>query len=236
MRKLLFIIVLSTLLPSCGGGGSDDPAPTPTPTPTVNKAPSAPTQSAPTNNLLCIDNTVSFQWTASSDPDGDTVSYEMQIATDNQFTQNLQTNTNSSTSTSVSLEKGIAYYWRVRGKDSKGATSSYSSTFNFYTEGNGESNHLPFSPAAVKPLLNSIEQESSTTLEWTASDVDTNDTLTFDVYFGTVNPPTTKISENQSATTISVDLNSSTDYYWKIVVKDDKDGITIGQVWGFKTD
>ena len=63
-----------------------------------------------------------------------------------------------------------------------------------------------------------------------------NDPLTFDIYFDTANPPTTKVSENQSATTISVDLNSSTDYYWKIVVKDDKDGITIGQVWGFKTD
>lgn len=234
MKKLLNIIVLSVLVLSCGGGGSDDP--TPTPQPTVNKAPSAPTQSAPTNNLLCIDNTVSFEWTASTDPDGDTVSYEIQIATDNQFTENLKTNTSSSTSTSVSLDKGVAYYWRVRAKDSKNATSSYSSTFNFYTEGTGESNHLPFSPDVVKPTLNSIVQDATVTLEWTASDVDTSDTLTFDLYFDTVNPPTTKVSENQSETTYNQALESSKNYYWKVVVKDDKGGVAIGQVWGFKTD
>ena len=34
-----------------------------------------PTQSAPTNNLLCIDNAVQFQWNASTDPDGDGITY-----------------------------------------------------------------------------------------------------------------------------------------------------------------
>lgn len=234
MRKFIYIVVI--VLWSCGGGGGDDsPVITPPP-PAVNKAPSAPAQSAPTNNLLCIDNTVSFQWSASSDPDGDSISYEMQIATDNQFSQNVQNKTSTSTSTSVGLDKGVAFYWRVRAKDSKGATSSYSSTFNFYTEGDGVSNHLPFSPSIVKPALNSALQESSVTLEWTASDVDTNDTLTFDVYFDTVNPPTTKVSENQSETTYNQALESSKNYYWKVVVKDDKGGETIGQIWNFKTD
>ena len=235
MKKILYIIALSVLVISCGGGGGDDPAPNPTPT-TVNKAPSAPTQWEPTNNLLCIDNNVTFQWTTSTDPDGDSISYEIQIATDNQFTQNVQNRTSASTSTSVGLDKGVAFYWRVRAKDSKGATSSYSSTFSFYTEGDGVSNHLPFSPTVVKPDINSLVQETSTTLEWTASDVDTNDTLTFDVYFGTVNPPTTKVTENQSETTFNQSLDSSKNYYWKVVVKDDKGGTTIGQIWSFKTD
>lgn len=235
MKKLLYIIVLSVLVTSCGSdGGADDP--TPTPQPTVNNAPSTPIQSAPANNLLCIDNTVEFQWNASSDPDGDAISYEIQIATDNQFTQNVQDFTSTSTGTSVGLDIETAYYWRVRAKDSKGATSSYSSTFSFYTEGDGESNHLPFSPSVVKPILNSLVQETSTTLEWTASDVDTSDTLTFDVYFDTVNPPIIKVAENQSETTFNQTLESSKYYYWKVVVMDDKGGITIGQIWGFKTD
>ena len=237
MKKYIYIplvILFTTSLTFCGGsGGGDDPEPTPQPT--VNKAPSATSQSAPTNNLLCIDNTVSFQWTASTDPDGDTVSYEIQIATDNQFTQNVQNFSSSSTSTSVGLEKGVAYYWRVRAKDSKGATSSYSATFSFYTEGVGESNHLPFSPSVVAPNLNEVVQTTSTTLQWDASDVDT-DPLTFDVYFDTVNPPTVKVSENQTTKTFDVALESSKDYYWKVVVKDDKGGTTIGPIWGFKTD
>ena len=225
---------MSSSLTFCGGSGGGDEPP-PTPQPPVNKAPSSTSQSAPSNNLLCIDNTVSFEWTASTDPDGDSISYEIQIATDNQFTQNVQNLTSSSTSTSVGLEKGVAYYWRVRAKDSKGATSSYSSIFSFYTEGDGVSNHLPFSPSVVIPSLNEVVQTTNTTLQWDASDVD-NDPLTFDVYFDTVNPPTTKVSENQTTKTFEVTLESSKVYYWKVVVKDDIGGITIGQIWSFKTD
>ena len=232
---ILLIIAVSISLTSCGGsgGGGDDPEPNPEPT--MNNAPSATSQSAPTNNLLCIDNNVSFQWTTSTDPDGDTISYEIQIATDNQFTQNVQNFTSTNTSTVVGLDKGVAYYWRVRAKDSKGATSSYSSIFSFYTEGVGESNHLPFSPSIVTPSLNEVVQTTTTTLQWEASDVD-NDPLTFDIYFDTVNPPIAIVSENQTSKTFEVTLENSKDYYWKVVSKDDKGGITIGQIWGFKTD
>lgn len=233
MKKILYIFVLSTQLWSCGGG---DDSPTITaPPPAANKAPSTPIQSMPTNNQLCIDNTVQFTWNASIDPEGNAITYELQIATNNQFTENLQTKTGSSTSTAVTFEKGVAYYWRIKAKDNKNASSSYSSIFNFYTEGEGVSNHLPFSPGIVKPTLNATVQEATATLEWTASDVD-NDPLTFDVYFDTVNPPVTKVAENQSETTLNVDLSPETDYYWKVVVKDDKGGETIGQIWNFKTD
>lgn len=132
MKKFLYTIVLSVLIWSCGGGGSDDPSPTTTPT--MNKAPSTPIQSAPTNNQLCIDYVVTFQWNAATDPEGDTITYELQIATDNQFSQNLQTRNSASTSTLVSLEKGVAYYWRLKAKDNKNASSGYSSTYSFYTE------------------------------------------------------------------------------------------------------
>ena len=190
----------------------------------------------PTNNLLCIDNTVDFQWNAATDPEGDAITYQIQVSKNNQFTEIVQTLNGTETTRSISLEKGVAYYWRVKATDNKNASSSYSSTFQFYTEGDGVTNHLPFSPVLVNPLLNAVEQEATTTLEWTASDVDTNDTLTFDIYLDTVNPPITKISENQSETVLNVDLTSSQSYYWKVVVKDDKGGQTIGQIWNFQTD
>jgi len=232
MKKLSYLLIIAMTMASCGGGGGDDP---PTPPPPVNKAPSVPTQSAPTNNLLCIDNAVQFQWNASTDPDGDGITYQLQIATNNQFTENLQTTSVSATSTTVSLAKGVAYYWRVRATDVKNASSAYSSTFSFYTEGDGISNHLPFIPVLVKPDMDKVLSDASTTLEWSASDVD-NDPLTFDVYFGTNNPPTTKMGDNQSASQLTVNLSATTDYYWKVVAKDDKGGQTIGQVWRFKTD
>lgn len=232
MKRLLFSLALSFSLVSCGGGG-DTPPPPPPPT---NTAPSTPTLVYPTNNLLCINNAVQFQWNTSTDAQGDAITYQIQVAKDSQFSQIAHTLTGSTTSRSISLEKGVAYYWRVKATDSKNASSSYSSVFQFYTEGVGVTNYLPFSPELVSPTLNSVVQTTDTTLEWTASDVD-NDPLTFDVYFGTDNPPTAKVADSQSGLSYQVTgLTASTDYYWKVVVKDDKNGQTIGQVWSFKTD
>lgn len=232
--KILGLIIGFIGIISCGGGGGDDP-PAPTAPTQVNRAPTAPTLSQPTNNLLCIDNVLNFSWNASSDPDGDAISYEIQIATNNQFSQDLQSFTAGSTSHQVTLSKGVAYYWRVKATDSKNSSSAYSSTYQFYTEGEGTTNHLPFSPSISKPGLNSLVQEATTSLEWTASDVD-NDDLTYDVYFGTTNPPVTKVTENQSGTSFTVNLEAAKNYYWIVVAKDGNGGQTTGQVWSFKTD
>ena len=64
----------------------------------------------------------------------------------------------------------------------------------------------------------------------------TDDVLTYDVYFGKENPPLQKVGSNQAASQLSVNVISSTNYYWKVVVLDSKGGKTIGQVWNFNTD
>lgn len=230
MKKFLYIAIIGIVIWSCGGGG-DDPPPTP-----ENKAPTTPTTVYPKNNELCIDNAVNFQWNASTDPEGDAITYTVEVSENSAFSSITHTQTTSSTSKSISLEKGVVFYWRVRAKDSKNASSDNSSANQFYTEGEGIVNHLPFSPDLVAPALDATVSTATATLEWTASDVDTDDTLTYDVYFGTTNDPTDKKGDNQSATTLTVDVDGSTDYYWKVVVKDDKGGETIGQVWNFKTD
>jgi len=230
MKNLLYIAILSISLGSCGGGDS------PTPPPVVNTAPTVPTLASPVNNLLCIDNMVNFQWNASTDSQGDAITYQIQVAKDNLFSQIAHTLTATTTSKSITLEKGVAYYWRVKATDSKSAASNYSTTFSLYTEGVGVTNHLPFSPILVSPALNSVQTGTSVSLQWTASDVDANNTLTYDVYFGTANPPTVVTSANQSAATLTKTVAASTTYYWKVTVKDDKGGQTIGQVWSFTTD
>jgi hypothetical protein len=232
IKKIIFSLVVLSLVYSCGGG--DDPAPTPTPE--ENKPPTTPTQIYPASNDLCINNTVNFQWNASTDPEGNAISYIIEVAENNSFSPLIESKTVSTTSTTISLSKGVAYYWRVTAKDSKNESSSPSTANGFYTEGTGVSNYVPFSPELVSPTLGEIIQTATATLEWTASDVD-NDALTYDVYVGSVNPPTTLVSQNQSTNSYTIDpLTVSKTYYWKIVVKDNKGGQTIGQVWNFITD
>jgi len=73
-------------------------------------------------------------------------------------------------------------------------------------------------------------------LGWTGGDPYPGDTVTYDVYFETTNPPTTKVSANQSE--VSYDpgtMNYDTTYYWTIVSWDNHEASTAGPLWSFTT-
>lgn len=230
MKRYLVVPFVALFLFSCGGGSdSSDEV-----NPVENTAPSVPALVAPANNLLCIDNAVVFQWNTAVDAESDAVSYLIQISKDVQFSTIDYTNSITTLNKTISLEKGMRYYWRVKAVDSKNLSSAYSAVFQFYTEGTGMVNHLPFVPSLIKPELASVTNAASVVLEWAASDVDSNDQLTYDVYFGTTNPPTEKVASSQSLKTFTQSLNSAANYYWRVDVKDDKGGFTKGQVWNFK--
>lgn len=217
------------ILASCSSGGDgSDPIPE-----TKNVAPTSPSLKTPTNNLICIDNVVLFDWNGSTDADSDPITYKLDIATDANFTKNLISNTTNNLNKEVALEKGKYYYWRVKAVDSKNNSSAYTPVYKFYTENIGVSNHVPFLPVLVSPALNASVSTSSVSLSWTAVDSD-NDSLKYDVYFGTVNPPTQKVAtDSATASYMASSLTSGTKYYWNVVVKDEKGGTTIGQVWSF---
>lgn len=220
---------MSFLLFSCG---SDD-APTQE---TKNTAPSVPALLSPANATLCISNVVNLEWGTSTDAENNSVIYQLQIATDNQFTQIVKTAEGAAIGQTVTLNKGTAYYWRVKATDNKNASSNYSATYSFYTEATAVANHLPFLPQLLQPEINSFVNSATVNLKWSATDVDTNDILTYDVYLGTANPPLTKVGNNLTTTSLAQNsLQAATNYYWRVVVKDNKGGETVGQIWQFKT-
>jgi hypothetical protein len=230
MRKILYITLISSLFFSCGGSKDESIAEP------QNTAPTIPLLLAPSNSKLCINNSVTFEWSASTDAEKNPITYQLQISTDNVFNQIVKTIEGTAINQTADLEKGKAYYWRVKATDSKNAASKYSSTYSFYTEGVALSNHVPFSPQLVRPVLNSTITSTTATLEWTASDADATDVLSYDIYFGIDNPPTSKLGSGISTTSFNVtSLLPTKNYFWKVVVKDNKGGETSGQVWNFKT-
>jgi hypothetical protein len=230
MKNFIYLSIIGFLSISCGGGGGDDPTQE-----IKNTAPTIPTLVTPTDNKLCLDNTVAFQWNLSSDTNKDPIIYQIQVAKDNQFSQNVKTVEGASAGQTIALDKNTAYYWRIKATDSKGLSNGYSPTYKFYTASEAVVNHLPFSPELVEPTVNTVLNITTATLKWNATDVDATDVLTYDVYFGTANPPTLKISQNTATKTQNVTLEPTKEYFWKVVVKDNKGGETIGQVWKFKT-
>ncbi len=232
MKRLSVFILCLIVFSSCssgGDGGSEDPAST------TNTAPTTPGLTYPTNNLVCINNVLTFEWSAATDAQNDAVSYQLEIATDNAFSQNLNSSTISSLNKQITLEKGKLYYWRVKAIDSKNASGSFSAVNTFYTEGEGVVNHLPFAPSLVTPVLNSNQTKGTISLSWTAVDADAADVLKYDVYFGTTNSPTEKVAADLTLKTFDVNAPNAANYYWKVVVKDGKGGTTVGQVWKFIT-
>ncbi|MEL1240965.1 glycoside hydrolase family 78 protein [Flavobacterium flavipallidum] len=223
MKKFIFYNIIGILSISCSGGDE-----------TNQTAPIAPTLVAPANNELCLDNAVDFEWDFATETNS-TTSYQIQIAKDNQFAQIVKTVTTVSDLQTIQLEKNTAYYWRIKATDSQNSLSSFSTTYKFYTAGEAVTNHLPFLPELVFPASNSVLNTATTKLSWTATDVDATDVLVYDVYFGITTTPTQKVAENLTTTTFDVNLNSAKEYYWKVVVKDNKGGETTGQIWKFKT-
>ncbi|MGL5112866.1 MAG: hypothetical protein ACRC6O_09530 [Flavobacterium sp.] len=226
MKKLIYLTVVSALLFACSKDeASDGP----------NVAPTLPTLIFPENNKLCINNAVSFKWNVATDANSDVIVYKIQVARNKDFSKIEMEALSTAAYQNFNLEKATAYYWRVKAIDDGGLSSTYSETFSFYTSGDGVVNYLPFLPDLVAPELNVVVNAAKAQLIWTAKDVDEKDKLVYDVYFGTTNPPTSKVGANLAEALLDVDVLGAKQYFWKVVVKDDKGGTTIGQTWTFRT-
>jgi len=233
MKKILYILAFSVICASCSSGSNDDGGGGQK----QDSTPSVPVLVFPSQDQLCIDNSINFTWNASTNEDGSSVIYTFEVATDNQFSNIVVSEVQTALSKIVTLDKGVAYYWRVKGKSTKNIESGYSPTSQFYTEEIPNINNLPFSPANTAPFIGqTFDGVSSIDLQWTASDVD-QDPLKFDVYFGKDKNALVLVSENTESNTYQVTPDAAqTTYYWKIIVKDNKSGEAIGPLWHFKVE
>jgi len=98
----------------------------------------------------------------------------------------------------------------------------------------GAPNQPPAQPSNPIPPDNATNQQINTQQSWACTDPE-NDPLTYDVYFGTTNPPN-QVATGQTGTTYNPGILAySTTYYWKIVAQDDHSNTTEGPVWMFTT-
>jgi hypothetical protein len=103
------------------------------------------------------------------------------------------------------------------------------------TGSGGGNNTPPTIPSSPTPADKSTSQSMDQALGWTCSDTE-GDSLSYDVYFGTVNPPTQQITQDtRSMSSATPQLDSLTTYYWMVVAKDNHGGVTSGPVWQFTT-
>jgi len=227
---LMSVVFIAASCSSSSSGGDDSPPPPP-----PNSAPSSVSQLVfPSSDLLCIDNTVAFQWGAATDVDGDAITYKLVIATNRPLTEIVEQRTVSQTTVTISLQVGTAYYWRVTAMDDQGAESTPSNTFAFYTEGDAVSNYAPFTAALNAPDNEGTITAGTVNLSWTGGDANPADSLTYDLYFGETMDPIL-LREEMTEENFDVTASAGTTYYWRVDTIDDQGAKTIGQIWTFST-
>jgi len=94
-------------------------------------------------------------------------------------------------------------------------------------------NQPPYTPSNPEPENGETNVNINIELSWTGGDPN-EDTVHYDVYFGTTNPPP-RVKRNQSDTTYDPGLlNYTTKYYWRIIAWDEWTS-TSGPLWDFTT-
>ncbi len=88
------------------------------------------------------------------------------------------------------------------------------------TIGNG-GNNPPNMPSAPSPQDGKSGVSVKARLAWAGGDPDQGDTVAYDVYLGTANPPSVKVASGLPATVYSTSiLTYGATYYWKVVARD----------------
>ena len=139
-------------------------------------------------------------------------------------------NSGQSVSKSHSWNSPGTYYLRAKAKDIHGAESSWSQSLIITL-----SNQAPNTPNNPNPNDGATWVETSTSLSWDGGDPN-GDTVYYDVYFGTENPPL-KVIDGQISTNYDPpgDLEVLTTYYWQIIAEDEYGDQSTGPVWTFTT-
>ncbi|MBN2791579.1 MAG: hypothetical protein JXQ81_03625, partial [Desulfuromonadales bacterium] len=97
-------------------------------------------------------------------------------------------------------------------------------------------NDAPDTPFGNTPAAGGSDIAVDADLSWSGGDPDVGDSVTYDVYFGSDNPPTALVSDDQTELTYDPGtLDYNTTYYWKIVARDNHGAETSGPVWSFTT-
>ena len=181
---------------------------------TINHKPQFQGPFSPADGAQDVTFTPTLKWNA-SDADGDVVTYDIYFGASPDPPLILSNKTIKSYQPVLppnKLPHVTTYYWKIVARDNHGAETE-SPIMSFTTADNPPA-ILNFSPqsAAVKNV--------TPTLSWSAADPDPDDTLVYDIYFGTSpNPPL--VLSNQADTSYQPgQLAFETKYYWTVVAKD----------------
>ncbi len=228
MKKSILIFLILTFFLLLVSGCTPPQPPMPS-----NRPPNAPSNPNPPNGAQGVVINPELSWEC-SDPDGDVLVYDIYLGINPNNLGKIKENHNDKSYQLIDLAFNTTYYWKIVAKDGKGGVTE-GPVWSFTTQSQGQINNPPNAPSNPNPPNGAQGVVINPELSWECSDPD-GDVLVYDIYFG-VNPNNLEnIKKNHSYSSYQLsDLQYNTTYYWKIVAKDGKGGVTEGPVWSFTT-
>jgi glutaredoxin len=95
-------------------------------------------------------------------------------------------------------------------------------------------NHPPAKPSSPSPANGATNVALNKDISWSCTDPDEEDTLYFDVYFGTTNPPPKVATHQTKKSWDTGTMSYATTYYWKVNVTDNL-LYNESPIWSFTT-
>ena len=196
-----------------------------------NDPPYEPNTPAPSDGATNVDIDTNLHWHGGDPNSGDTVTYDIYFGTSTPPPL-YASDYADTTYDPGQMQFGKTYYWQINATDNYGASVT-GPIWSFTTKENGK----PYPPTNPFPSVGATDVENNTILSWSCDgDPDSGDTVTYDLYLDTNDPPTNLFAPGINTKSYEVkDMSPSTKYYWKIVVKDNHGAETEGDVWYFTT-
>lgn len=168
--------------------------------------------------------------TSGTDPNGDQVQYrfDWDDGTYSGWTELVNSGT----------QKCVGHFWsddgtylvKSQARDEFGSEGSWSDGKTVIV-----ANQPPNTPSGPTPENGETDVPIDITLSWVGGDQNPSDTVTYDLYFDTVSPPSLwKLGLTLTHYDV-LGMEYGKTYYWKIVAKDNHGGITEGPIWHFTT-
>jgi len=232
-------VLLFVLIVCCSKGGEPEVITSNTEVQVTIASPGKAILNSPDNNKVCeegtsvseTESTINFDWSASVE----TESYNLKITNLDNLAVINQTEI-TETNKSVTLTKAIPYSWQITSKN-QGLNNTTSDVWKFYLAGDGVSNYAPFPAAPISPMPGATIDplNGKVIISWESADPD-GDTVNYTLYFDSIDGNQEPVQEhlNLIDSSLEVDVNSDTVYYWKIITSDGNNTAT-SIVYTFRT-
>jgi len=195
-----------------------------------NDPPNNPSNPDPYDEEIDAYITTDVSWTC-SDPDGDDITYDVYFGTTSPPPKVVSNQTITTYDPPGVLDFNNEYYWQIVAWDEY-QYSTIGSIWSFTTEENAP----PFTPSNPEPEDGAVDVEIDEFLRWTGGDPNPGDTVRYDLYFGTTNPPPLEAEDLMQNAYDPVTMELDTVYYWQVISEDSLGLTADGPIWHFTTE